>query len=205
MKRSLAVLAAIVLAVLGAAPASAATRTVQASDDLLFHPGTIGVALGTHVHWHNNSSSLSHTSTQDSPLALWDTGTIAVGETKGFEMKFAGAFPYHCQFHGGNGGAGMSGTVRVPVMLSATSVAPGTTVTITLATVHAPDFRVYDVQKRVDTGVWTKFARGYTKKTIDFTTDTPGTYAFRSRFRHRGNGGQSGYSPFRTVTVVSPG
>lgn len=75
---------------------------------------------------------------------------------------------------------------------------------VTVATMHAPYPLVYDVQQRVGTGAWTKFRRGLKTKSIDFSTDTPGTYAFRSRLRHRGGGGQSNYSPHRSVTVLSP-
>jgi hypothetical protein len=144
---------------------------------------------------------VNHTSTQDSPLALWDTGTIAVGDTKGFQLRFAGRFPCHCTFHASGG---MVGKVRVPLKLSATSVPPGTMVTVTVATVHAPQNFVYDVQQRLGTAAWTKFRRGLKTKSIDFPTDTPGTYAFRSRLRHRGGGRQSNYSPFRSVTVLPP-
>ena len=78
--------------------------------DRTFNPKEITVSVGTTVVWEN-TSSLPHTVTADD--GSFDSGTVSPGGT--FEVTFtqAGQVPYHCEFHGGAGGVGMSGTITV--------------------------------------------------------------------------------------------
>lgn len=75
-----------------------------------FDPKEITVPVGTTVVWEN-TSGLTHTITADD--GSFDSGPLGPGDT--FEVTFtqAGEVPYHCEFHGGAGGVGMSGTITV--------------------------------------------------------------------------------------------
>jgi len=183
-----------------AAPASASTRTVSAVN-FSFSPTPVRVAQGTTVEWKNNATSTNHTATQDDTLDLWDTGTVTPGSTADVTLVSAGVYLYHCKFHGGNGGVGMSGVVKVPVKVSPTSGKVGDTFTITLSTAGAPTGFSFDVQQRMGTGPWQKFRHGTKAMSLPFTPQAPGTYAFRSRIRRISNGGHSNYSPQGTITV----
>lgn len=61
-----------------------------------FNPGNIIIPKGATVIWTNNDS-FDHTVTSDT--AVFDSGTIASGQT--FELTFneIGTFNYHCSFH----------------------------------------------------------------------------------------------------------
>src|SRR5207247_8016345 len=104
--------------------------------------------------------------------------------TANVTMAAAGTFPYHCVFHGANGGAGMSGVVRVPVKASPASGNVGTTFTVTVSTVNAPAGFVFDIQLKAGTGGWAKLKSGAKNRNQSFTPTSAGTYSFRSRL-HR--------------------
>jgi plastocyanin len=182
-----------------ALPAEAATTTISiVSRTAGFDPATVSRPQGTTFAWKNNDPTFTHTSTQDSPLALWNTGSIAPGVTKSVTVASAGAYGYHCAFH-----PTMTGTVRIPIKVSATSGTTSDTFTVTMATVDATGTKVYDVQRRIGTGAWTAFATGVTTKSVTFDPSSPGTYSFRSRLRDTSAANKfSGYSPKKTITVT---
>jgi plastocyanin len=68
-------------------------------------PNPITVAVGTAVTWTNNDS-IGHTSTSDT--GMFNSGTIAPGQSFSFTFQAAGTYPYHCTFH-----PGMVGSVVV--------------------------------------------------------------------------------------------
>jgi plastocyanin len=174
-----------------ALPAQAATVGIV---DFAFSQPSVTVAQGQTVSWHNGGS-FTHTSTQDSPLALWNTGNIAKGTTSSpITMRAAGVYPYHCAIH-----ASMTARVRVPILISPSTGTSATTFTITLTSALQTGF-VYDVQRKVGSGSWTVWKSGVTTRTVTFKA-TAGTYRFRSRLRKLANGATSQYSPAKTITV----
>jgi plastocyanin len=78
--------------------------------DSRFDDKEIEIAIGTTVVWVQEGS-FPHTVTSDD--GLFDSGTLRTGGSFEFIFTEAGVFPYHCEFHGGPGGSGMSGTVTV--------------------------------------------------------------------------------------------
>src|SRR5947209_7833000 len=97
----------------GAAPTTQAVTVVNFS----FQPDPVQVQPGDTVTWTNKDAQ-PHTATADD-------GSFSVlvnpGETKSVTFSSAGSYAYYCKFHGGPGGEGMSGTVRV-----GTAAAPAT-------------------------------------------------------------------------------
>jgi plastocyanin len=64
--------------------------------DFAFKPKTITISKGTKVRW-TNRGDVSHTTT--SIKGLWDSGTLAPGDTFSRVFKKAGTFKYHCTIH----------------------------------------------------------------------------------------------------------
>ena len=185
------------LALSVALPAEAATTTISiVSRTVGFDPSVISKPEGTTFAWQNNDS-IAHTSTQDGALSLWNTSAINGGQTKSVTVASAGLYPYHCSFH-----PTMTGTVRVPIKVSATSGTTATTFTITMATTAATGSFVYDVQRRVGSGAWVDYMTGATAKSVSFKPSATGTYSFRSRLRNTSvANATSGWSPKKTITV----
>lgn len=75
-----------------------------------FQEAEISVPVGTTVVWESQTS-LPHTVTADD--GSFDSGSLTNGGTFSFTFDEAGEFPYYCKFHGGSGGAGMSGVITV--------------------------------------------------------------------------------------------
>ncbi len=73
-----------------------------------FQPKNLNVEIGDKVTWINKGVRHGVTSDEGSFAA-----TLKNGETFIFTFNKAGVFPYYCQFHGGPGGRGMSGTITV--------------------------------------------------------------------------------------------
>jgi plastocyanin len=65
--------------------------------DFAFKPKAITVAKGTRLKWKNRGS-VNHTTTSNKG-GLWDSGTLAPGETFSRVFKKAGTFKYHCSIH----------------------------------------------------------------------------------------------------------
>src|SRR5262249_35111807 len=72
---------------------------------------TTTINVGDSVRWKAVSAA-PHTATADA--GSFDTGTLNNGDvSKLVTFTKPGRYPYYCQFHGGPGGQGMSGTIIV--------------------------------------------------------------------------------------------
>src|SRR5213593_663362 len=96
-----AFITAAVIASLGLTELPAHAAVQVQIQDFMFTPSKLAVAEGTAVTWHyDNSGTTHHTSTQNGPLALWNTGFIFPGQTSApVVLKAAGTYPYHCAVH----------------------------------------------------------------------------------------------------------
>jgi plastocyanin len=191
MRRLLVATFTVSMVLLATPPASAATVSIG---DFFFSPTSVNVAQGGTVSWHNGGSA-THTSTQNAPLSLWNTGNLASGSTStAVALRAAGSYPYHCSIH-----PSMTAMVKVPIKVSPTTGTTTTTFTITLTSATQTGF-TYDVQMKVGSGSFTAWKSGVTTRTVTFK-GARGTYAFRSRLHKTSNGATSGYSPAKTITI----
>ena len=114
----------VVLAVAGngvqAAPSVQTGTTVQMTG-FKFAPKTLTIPVGTTVTWTNQDQA-GHTATSDT--GAFDTGNVAAGQSMSITFSKAGTFPYYCKYHGGPGGAGMSGTIIVTAAQAQSTAAP---------------------------------------------------------------------------------
>ncbi len=76
-------------------PASATRERVKIVD-FAFRPRTITISKGTKVTWVNRGT-VSHTTT--SKTGVWDSGSLAPGETFSHTFRKAGTYRYHCTIH----------------------------------------------------------------------------------------------------------
>ena len=61
-----------------------------------FSPAELTVPVGTTVTWTNDDST-NHTVTSND--AVFESATLAAGDTFDFTFTQAGEFPYHCSLH----------------------------------------------------------------------------------------------------------
>jgi len=87
-----------------AAPVTVAIKVLQ------FVPPDITVPVGTHVAWVNDGGR--HQIVADDG-AFKSQPLTAAQQKFVYQFRRPGVFPYHCYFHGGPGGKGMSGVVTV--------------------------------------------------------------------------------------------
>lgn len=194
MRRAVAVTIGLSLTLLAASPADAASVSIV---DFAFSPQIVTTAQGTSVMW-TNDGDFTHTSTQNGPLALWNTGSIPPGDSDSSgTIRGAGVYPYRCTIHPSL----MTGKVRVPIQVSPTSGTTSTDFTITLASATQSGI-VYDVQRKVGDGTWQSWMTGVTTRTVTFDPTSAGVYRFRSRIRRTSDGAKSGYSPAKKITVT---
>ena len=97
------------------------TVTIDITDNQ-FTPATLDVAAGTTVVWTHNGAR-PHTVTADD--GAFDSGTLANGDTFQFTFDTAATIAFHCEFHGGVGGEGMSGTINVGAAAEPTAANAG--------------------------------------------------------------------------------
>src|SRR5207247_4502276 len=92
------------------APAAGATTSQVAIADNSFTPKEISIPVGATVVW-THGGQRQHTVTADD--GSFKSDTLKNGNT--FKQTFdkPGTFAYYCEFHGGPGGAGMSGVIKV--------------------------------------------------------------------------------------------
>ncbi len=179
--------------------AMAATTNVSMTN-FLFTPKNAPVLIGGTVHWTNDSTA-SHTSTGDTPLSYWDSGTVGAGAAFDFVFTAGGQYKYHCTFHSG---LGMTGTISVKIKANPPSGPAGTKFNIVVATVNAPAGFVYDIQKKDPGGNFQNWMLNVTTRSVQFdsTGFAPGTYSFRSRLHNTANNATSGYSAAKAVMVT---
>ena len=128
---------AIVMALVPAASATAATVNVNVGPGLSFSPPNITVAPGDTVVWTFLST---HTTTSDSQTGseTWDSAVRFSG-TFSHTFTVPGTYPYYCSLHSFPGGTFMNGSVQVAVVaapvaittVTPTTALPGATITIT--------------------------------------------------------------------------
>ena len=113
----------LVLLLIGAAVGawlSVGTRTAAAQQKaapvtvdikvLQFVPQDITVPVGTRVAWVNDGGRHQIVADDDS----FKSQQLTTAQQKFvYQFRRPGVFPYHCYFHGGSGGKGMSGVVTV--------------------------------------------------------------------------------------------
>jgi len=121
----LAVCSATVLLFAVPVVAVAATSAVTIAD-FSFSPSQVTVNAGDTVRWTNNGPS-PHTTTSTS--GVWDSGTLAPGQTFSFTFTTAGTFAYRCTIH-----PQMTATIQVV----AAAASPSPTVAPTAAPTTAP-------------------------------------------------------------------
>jgi plastocyanin len=180
--------------------ANALAATNVSMTNFAFTPKNAAVQIGGTVHWTNDSGS-AHTSTSDTPLSLWDSGSVPGGGTYDFVFTAGGQYRYHCTFHQFNG---MTGTVSVRIRTSPPSGPAGTVFNVMVASINAPAGFVYDIQKKNPGGNWANWMMNVTSRIVqwDSTGSAPGTYQFRSRLHNTNTGATSGYSQARGVMVT---
>jgi len=198
MRRSVPL--ALLLLVFAQGNALAATVNVSMTN-FVFTPKTATLTIGGTVHWMNDTPTTNHTSTGDTPLSLWDSGTVLPGGSFNFVFTAGGKYTYHCTFHQG---LGMVGTVSVKIKASPPSGPVGTTFTITVGSINAPAGFVYDIQKRNPGGNFQNWMLGVTTKSVPFdSTGMPsGTYSFRSLLHKTSDNSKSGFSAAKSIMVT---
>jgi plastocyanin len=67
-----------------------------AMENISFQPGETTVAVGTTVTW-SNEDGVSHTTTSEE--TVWDSGTMAGGDTFSFSFDEPGTYAYFCEIH----------------------------------------------------------------------------------------------------------
>jgi plastocyanin len=75
-----------------------------------FTPSDLTVKAGSTVTW-TNRDMLGHSVVADD--GSFKSVLLANGQTYSHQFATVGNFPYYCGLHGGPGGTGMSGVVRV--------------------------------------------------------------------------------------------
>lgn len=99
----------------GPADASAASATVQMTNDMRFAPATVRIQAGATVTWRN-TSSVGHTVTADPGLASdaahvrlpegaspFNSGNIPPGQSYSRTFEVAGSYTYFCVPHESQG------------------------------------------------------------------------------------------------------
>jgi len=197
MRRSIALVLSASLFLLMAGKARAATVDISiVGVSAGFDRTAAAGAIGDTFHWTNNDG-ITHTTTQNGPLSLWNSGNIIAGNAFSKAIDFAGSYPYHCSIH-----TSMTGTVKVPIQVTPSSGSVGTAFRVTVASVTASSGFVYDVQRKKGNGSWTAWKTGITSKSVTFKPQALGTWSFRSRLRKSSNGARSGWSPARSISVM---
>jgi plastocyanin len=195
-RRFLPVIVAIgVVAV--ASPAFAATVNVSVVDGA-FQPNLSRVNEGDTLLWSfASTNAAAHTSTDNSGMGLWDSGSKSPGETFSFVFSWAGSYPYRCTFH-----SEMVGSIRVPMKAMPPSGTLTTQYKIIWASATPPAGYNIDVQiKRPGAATFVDWMVNQVVTRTTFTADAgTGVYQFRARLQN-GTGSASGYSQAVRVTV----
>ena len=90
--------------------AGQAKEVAVSLSDFKYSPKLLKVKVGTKVTW-TNKENVPHTVDEDK--GAFESGNMTNGASFSFTFDKPGTYRYHCAFHGGKGGEGMSGTVKV--------------------------------------------------------------------------------------------
>lgn len=198
MRRSIALVLAASLFLVMAEQAQAATVEISiVNASAGFDSKAAAGAFADTFRWTNNDT-ITHTTTQNAPLSLWNSGHLNGGSSFSKTVNFAGSYPYHCAIH-----SSMTGTIKVRLQVTPPSGSPDTTFAVAVASVAAPSGSVYDIQRKRGSGDWTAWRTGITSKSVRFKPNASGTWSFRSRLRKTSNNAKSGWSPGRSISVAS--
>lgn len=192
--RSIALASGVLLLVMGAAGADAATtRTVEVANST-FTPAAVSAAQGDSIKW-TNQDPFAHTTTSTIGGSLgWDR-TLSSGDSFSKSLLGAGTYVYFCRFHGS-----MSGKVKVRVKVTPTSDSVGTTFAVKVASSPAPTGYTYAPQVKVPgSNTWASLGTT-TATSVSYVAESAGTYAFRSKVKHGSSAGTAP-SPAFSVTV----
>ena len=171
-----------------ASSASGATKEVSVRDSA-FDPKVITASVGDTVSWSNPGTQKAHNVRERRSIFSSGRETTVFD----FDVVFsAGTFLYRCAIHGSftRSGAprGMTGVVKVPVLVAGAPAGPASTVT--WATTATNSGSAYDVQYRVGGGEWKFWLKATSvKKAVFGQSGKPiapqaGTkYSFRARSR----------------------
>lgn len=185
-----AALGAAAILLLCTATAAAATKTISIT--AFAYPANTSIGLGDTVRWQNDHITL-HSTTSDEPLSLW-TKDIPVGQARKRTFNQAGSYGYHCRIH-----HFMHGIVHVPMQASDMDPNPGQVVTVTVATVTAPQGFKYLIQRKAPGGSFVAW-KVITSQSTTFSSSTPGNWSFRARLVRTADGAKSGFSPVLVLT-----
>ncbi len=187
---------------------SAAMATVTVKD-YLFKPAILQAAQGQVVRWVFKGPS-AHTATESIGLGtggspLFDSGSRAAGETYEFTFEAAGTYPYAST---NSEPSPMTGTIKVPLVVSPASGTTTTSFTVRWSSSTKPGFR-FSVQYRFRSqssapwGKWASFGALQTAPSGTFTPDQgTGTYQFRSRLQNEATGRASLFSLPVAISVT---
>ncbi len=196
------VLALIACATSVASPAQAGASAttpveIQARDDW-FLPFVASVPRGGSVVWTFTGAERSHTATDSSGMALFDSGIVEPGGPS-FSYRFlaAGRYPYTCTVHP----VEMNGYVEVPVRVWPENGRVGRSFRVRWAVGTAPEGQRYDVQIEPPGGTWTSWMEAVTASSATFEPDLEGRFRFRARLRET-EGAATGWSRRVTLTVT---
>jgi plastocyanin len=185
-----------------AANEPASTATLAAIIDVsvrdnFFTPDPVTVPRGSSVLWSFDGNN-THTATDDTGMALYDSGFQGPGDTFSFTFIAGGTYDYRCRVH-----ATMRGTVRVPIRVVPATGGTGTTFTVTWSSATAPAGFVFDTQiRRPGAAGFVNWRVGRTGRSATFVPDAgTGMYRFRSRLRKTGDGTTSEFSQAKAITV----
>ena len=95
----------------GSSAASASSTSVSivygaaTQHSMAYNPNPYNVQVGTVVTWTNNDS-INHTATSDT--GVFDSGTLAAGQSYSYTFTATGTYTFHCNVH-----PSMTGTIIV--------------------------------------------------------------------------------------------
>ncbi len=182
----------------GAASTSGEQLCPVEVQDTGYVPTTAREPFGTTVYWSTPSADgSSHSITDGSGTALFDSGLIAPGGS--FSYQFAAAGDYTVT----DSESGHVGHMDVSMSSTPTTGTTATTFNIQWASAPPPAGYVYDVQiKRPGSSTFSDLTTGTTATNQNFTPDAgAGTYVFHSRVRRLSPSAHTAYSPQLAITV----
>lgn len=189
----LVVLAVLAAPAAGAVPDARSTgpsdeEHVDALDDY-FLPSAVEIAPGGRIVW-DFTGSRTHTATDATGMALFDSGLVAPGGPSfAYAFDAAGTYRYVCTLH-----ETMRGRVWVAVEVSKRRRPHGQPFALTWATGPPPGGSVYDVQVKRPGKPWRVWLIDTTDPSAELTPRHAGTFRVRARLRSLG-GGMTEWSP----------
>lgn len=159
-----------------------ATIHVINVSNYMYSPSALTASCGDTIrfHWMNGTHPTV------SETGAWVTFTSSVMlVNKDIVLTTAGTYPYYCDFHGGAGGVGMSGTITVSCAPPTCAVPTGVTASMITATsakiswtavTGATKYQIY--YRQSGTATWLKANTTITNKTISGLTHAT-TYQYK--------------------------